>query len=118
MAPEIGQPRIAIVGAGIGGLATAIALRLRGFDADVYEAAETLLPVGAGILMQPNAMKVLARLGIADAVERAGIPLERAGIWDADDLAGGPLQEIDMEAVAARHGTRTIAMLRAKLQDI
>lgn len=49
----------------LGGLATAIGLRLRGFDVDVYEAAETLRPVGAGILMQPNAMKVLARLGLA-----------------------------------------------------
>lgn len=41
------SPRIAIVGAGIGGLATAIALRIRGFHADVFEAAETLRPVGA-----------------------------------------------------------------------
>src|SRR5688572_14425889 len=97
MVPATAPPRIAIIGAGIGGLATAIALRLRGFDTDVYEAAETIRPVGAGILMQPNAMKVLARLGLADAVERAGIALARAGIWDANDLAGGPLQEFDME---------------------
>jgi 2-polyprenyl-6-methoxyphenol hydroxylase-like FAD-dependent oxidoreductase len=118
MVPATPSPRIAIVGAGIGGLATAIALRLRGFDADVYEAADTLLPVGAGILMQPNAMKVLARLGLAGAVERAGIPLARAGVWDALDLAGGPLQDIDMDGIATRHGTRTIAMLRSALQDV
>ena len=111
-------PRIAIVGAGIGGLATAIALRLRGLHAEVFEAADTLRPVGAGILLQPNAMKVLARLGLADAVEHVGIPLGRAGVWDAEDLARGPLQEIDMDAIARRHGTRTIALLRSALQDV
>jgi 2-polyprenyl-6-methoxyphenol hydroxylase-like FAD-dependent oxidoreductase len=111
-------PRIAIIGAGIGGLATAIALRQRGVRADVFEAAETLRPVGAGILMQPNAMTVLARLGLADAVTSAGITLERAGIWDAGDLAGGPLQEIDMSAIARRHGTPTVALLRSALQDV
>ena len=112
------SPRIAIVGAGIGGLATAIALRLRGFYAEIFEAAETLRPVGAGILMQPNAMKVLAHLELADAVERVGVPLDHAGVWDANDLAGGPLQVIDMRAVASRHGRRTIALLRSALQDI
>lgn len=112
------SPRIAIVGGGIGGLATAIALQLRGFRADIFEAAETLRPVGAGILMQPNAMTVLRRLGLADAVEHAGVPLERAGVWDANDLPGGPLQDIDMGAVSRRHGTRTVALLRSALQDV
>ena len=113
-----GSTRIAIVGAGIGGLAVAIALRQRGFHVELFEAAEVFRPVGAGILMQPNAMTVLARLGLADAVEHMGIPLERAGVWDAGDLTGGPLQDIDMRAVSARHGRRTVAILRSALQDI
>lgn len=53
--------RIAIIGGGIGGLTTAIALRQRGLDAEVFEAAPAISAVGAGIMVPPNAMQVFAR---------------------------------------------------------
>src|SRR6266581_4917885 len=55
---------VAIVGAGIGGLAAAAALRLAGIDVQVYEQAQRFARVGAGIQQSPNAMKVLRRLGL------------------------------------------------------
>src|SRR5712671_7179099 len=55
---------IAIIGAGIGGLAVAAALRQAGIDSSVYEQAETFARVGAGIQQSPNAMKVHRGLGI------------------------------------------------------
>jgi salicylate hydroxylase len=58
--------RIVIIGAGIGGLATAAALRQHGFEATIYEQASELGEVGAGIQMTPNATKVLTALGLAD----------------------------------------------------
>ena len=65
--------RIAIIGGGIGGLTTAIALRQFGFDPQVYEQAPALLDVGAAIAIWPNAMRVLQKLKLADAVlEHAG----------------------------------------------
>jgi salicylate hydroxylase/6-hydroxynicotinate 3-monooxygenase len=57
---------IAIVGAGIGGLATAAALRRLGIDATVYEQADKFTRVGAGIQQSPNAVKVHRGLGIED----------------------------------------------------
>src|SRR5436189_4498679 len=57
---------IAIVGAGIGGLATAAALRRLGIDSQVYEQADTFARVGAGIQQSPNAVKVHRGLGIED----------------------------------------------------
>jgi 2-polyprenyl-6-methoxyphenol hydroxylase-like FAD-dependent oxidoreductase len=57
---------IAIVGAGIGGLATAAALRQFGIDATVYEQAEAFTRVGAGIQQSPNAVKVHRGLGIEE----------------------------------------------------
>jgi 2-polyprenyl-6-methoxyphenol hydroxylase-like FAD-dependent oxidoreductase len=60
--------RIAIVGGGIGGLTTALALKEFGFEAEVYEQAPALLDVGAAIAIWPNALRVLERLGLADAV--------------------------------------------------
>lgn len=50
---------VAIVGAGIGGLAAAIALRSRGIDVQVYEKARELRPVGAGLTLFPNGLKSL-----------------------------------------------------------
>ena len=55
---------VAIVGAGMGGLAVASTLRQVGFDAQVYEQAPRLERIGAGIQMMPNAMKVLRRIGV------------------------------------------------------
>src|SRR5262245_29167305 len=61
-----GSPSIAIVGAGIGGLAVAAALRQVGIEATVYEQAEAFARVGAGIQQSPNAVKVHRALGIED----------------------------------------------------
>src|SRR5688572_27942629 len=60
--------RIAIVGGGIGGLTTALALKEFGFEAEVYEQAPVLLDVGAAIAVWPNALRVLERLGLAETV--------------------------------------------------
>ena len=62
------RPRIAIIGAGMGGLVVAAALRLRGVDAHVYEQTEHFTRLGAGIQMSPNAMRVLRGLGLEPAV--------------------------------------------------
>lgn len=59
-----GRLSIAIVGAGMGGLAAAAALRKFGFDVSVYEQASRFARVGAGIQMMPNSMKVLRGLGL------------------------------------------------------
>ena len=61
---------VAIIGAGLGGLAAAIALRQRGFEANVYERAPNLGEVGAGVQLGPNAVKVLRALCLADALAK------------------------------------------------
>src|SRR6476661_8934043 len=55
---------VAVVGAGLGGLCAAIALRQRGFDVTVYEQAPELGEIGAGIQISPNASRVLIALGL------------------------------------------------------
>src|SRR5436190_17701775 len=58
------QLSIAIVGAGMGGLAAAATLRQIGIDVQVYEQATRFARIGAGIQMMPNSMKVLRGIGI------------------------------------------------------
>src|SRR5437588_11962984 len=65
--------RIAVIGAGIGGLTAALSLRQRGFAVDVYEQAPELNEVGGGINMGPNAVGVLRRLGLAEGLDRVGV---------------------------------------------
>jgi salicylate hydroxylase len=60
--------RVAVIGAGIGGLATAAALQVRGFEVEVHERAAQLGEVGAGLQLGPNAVKVLRALGIEEAL--------------------------------------------------
>ena len=61
--------KVAVVGAGLGGLNAAIALRQRGFEVTVYEQSDVLGEIGAGIQLSPNAMRVLIALGLDRAFE-------------------------------------------------
>ncbi|HET8544954.1 MAG TPA: FAD-dependent monooxygenase, partial [Pseudolabrys sp.] len=60
------KPSVAIVGAGMGGLAVAATLRQVGIDVQVYEQAARFARIGAGIQMMPNSMKVLRGIGVED----------------------------------------------------
>jgi salicylate hydroxylase len=66
-------PRIAIVGAGLGGLTAAAAMRRHGLDVTVYEQAPALGEIGAGIQISPNASRLLHRLGLGDALAKHGV---------------------------------------------
>jgi salicylate hydroxylase len=69
-------PRVAIIGGGIGGLSAALFLRRAGVEATVYEQADEFREVGAGIVLTPNAVRLLRRLGLADALSARGVHLE------------------------------------------
>jgi 6-hydroxynicotinate 3-monooxygenase len=62
---------VAVIGAGIGGLATAAALRRAGIDAVVYEQAAQFTRLGAGIQIGCNAMKVMREFGLEPALRAA-----------------------------------------------
>lgn len=65
--------RVAVVGAGIGGLAVAAALRRQGIDCEIFEQAAQLGEVGAGIQVAPNAAMLLHRLGMAERLEQVAV---------------------------------------------
>ena len=61
---------IAIVGAGIGGLSAALALSARGLDVTVFEGAESPREAGAGLSIPPNALTLLKRTSLCEAIDR------------------------------------------------
>jgi salicylate hydroxylase len=77
---EIGGLRVAIVGGGLGGLAAALFLRAAGIEATVYEQSRELREVGAGVVIAPNMVRLLDRLGLAKGLDGFAVPLERA--WE------------------------------------
>src|SRR5436305_12675318 len=64
--------RIAIVGAGIGGVAAANALLQRGMEVRMFEQASALAEVGAGVALQPNGIRMLRWLGLEDELVKSG----------------------------------------------
>jgi 6-hydroxynicotinate 3-monooxygenase len=92
--------RVAVVGAGLGGLTAAGFLQRAGFAVTVYEEAPAFSRIGAGIILSANATKVLRRLGIEDALVAAGIKphcyVSRA--WDT----GATMYEIVFDADSER----------------
>jgi 2-polyprenyl-6-methoxyphenol hydroxylase-like FAD-dependent oxidoreductase len=61
---------IGIIGGGIGGVAAAVALHRAGIDVTVYERANALREVGAGLMLWPNATRVLKELGLLERVAK------------------------------------------------
>ncbi len=72
--------RIAIIGGGLGGLAAALFLRRAGLEATVFEQSTELREVGAGIVVAPNMVRLLARLDLVSVLERFAVRLEAA--WE------------------------------------
>jgi salicylate hydroxylase len=100
--------RIAIVGAGIGGLSAALSLRQVGFDVEVYEQAPELTEVGGGINMGPNAVRILRRLGLGPGLDRDAVrPLStHQRRWqDGRTLQYSPLNPLCEELYGAAHMT-------------
>ncbi len=73
---------VAVVGAGIGGLAAALALARRGARVCVFERAPQLSEVGAGLQISPNGVAVLDALGLGEELRRLGPPVEAIELRD------------------------------------
>jgi 2-polyprenyl-6-methoxyphenol hydroxylase-like FAD-dependent oxidoreductase len=114
----ITMPRanIGIVGGGIGGIAAAVALHQAGIDAVVYERAPQLREVGAGMMLWPNATRVLRSFGLLeDVLARSGSNthfLVRASSGTV--LMNIALGEFDVPAICMRRSD-LLAVLLAKL---
>lgn len=111
------KARIAVVGAGLGGLTVAGFLQRAGFPVNVYEQAPAFSRIGAGIILSANAMKVLRRLGVERALIEVGIKpdcyISRA--WDT----GETMYEIHFDVASeARYGGPYLNIHRGDLHEV
>ena len=104
----------AVIGGGIGGLAAAAALTRAGIEASVYEQAPALGEVGAGVLIGPNGVRLLHRLGLASAIDEVGGWVgEGSTYYRHDGTRVAPVMTTDSAGWAAMYG-----MHRADLVDV
>lgn len=114
--------KVIIVGAGIGGLTTALLLQQRGIDCEIYEKVRVLSQQGVGLMLLPHATKVMAELNLLDELDAVGVQIERTyfrtrhgqNVWDEPRglaagydvpqfaLHRGYLQRVLLEAVEKR----------------
>lgn len=107
--------RILVVGAGIGGLTTAIALSRLGIDAQIYEQAGALREVGAGIGLMANALSVLDVLGLGGNIRAQSVNAVQGGLRrdNGDVLMAIPANTPDfrLASIAVMHRAELLSLL-------
>lgn len=106
----------AIIGAGIGGLATALALHKAGVAAVVYEQAAVLGEVGAGLSLTPNAVKALDWLGVGPQIR--ALADEPSQMLTCHYATGETLVAFDRSDTVQRYGAPYLQMHRADLHRV
>jgi FAD-dependent urate hydroxylase len=106
---------VVVVGGGIGGLTAAIALQRTGHRVRVFDKIRDLRPVGAGISLWSNGVKVLDALGLGAEVAAAGGHMARMGYRDRH---GAMLCEFSLDPLVERVGERPYPVRRSDLQAL
>jgi 6-hydroxynicotinate 3-monooxygenase len=111
------KTRIAVVGAGLGGMTVAGFLQRAGFAVTVYEQAPAFSRIGAGIILSANVMKVLRRLGIEQMIIDTGIKADSyiSRAWNT----GETMYKIEFDAASeARFGGAYLNIHRGDLHSV
>lgn len=107
--------KVVIIGAGMGGLATGIALRQAGYEVEIYDRVNQLLPAGAGISLWSNGVKVLNRLGLGKEIASIGGQMDRVAYYSN---TGEKLTDFSLQPLVNKVGQRPYPVARTDLQGI
>ena len=107
--------RVAILGGGVAGLSSAIALKQKGFDVSVYERHGATSNIGAGIVVWPNAAYVLEQLGVYNEIMSVSGVLSKMQRLSSN---GEDLGAIDINAITRHMGYESRSILRRDFQNI
>ncbi|MCJ0929389.1 FAD-dependent urate hydroxylase HpxO [Acinetobacter lwoffii] len=107
---------ITIIGAGMGGLTTGIALKKFGHKVTIYEQAEQILPVGAAISLWSNGVKCLNYLGLTEQVAKLGGQMDQLAYMDG--LTGDTMTQFSLLPLIEEVGQRPYPVARADLQNM
>ncbi|MFD8749819.1 FAD-dependent monooxygenase [Kitasatospora sp. NPDC059577] len=108
------QAKALVIGAGIGGLTCAVALRRVGIDVEVYERATGLREAGSGLAVMSNAVAALSSFGIDLGLDKRGQAVESFRIMDR---RGRLIRDLPFKDACARVGAPSFCLSRADLQE-
>ncbi|KAI0317901.1 hypothetical protein OF83DRAFT_1083284 [Amylostereum chailletii] len=108
--------KVLVIGGGIGGLSVSIALQQDGHETVVYERVTELRPVGAAISVWSNGVKVLAKYGLLDTIQRVSGRMEKMGYRQWDD--GKVYCEFDLHPLYDQVKQRAYPIARSELQQL
>jgi salicylate hydroxylase len=118
------KPKVAIVGAGIGGLTAAIAMHRRNVDVVVYEQSPQIAEIGAGVSLSPNAIKAVRALGLDGEIAAIGFESDNQIVraWDTGDILSkvfrkGVYQKEFGAPYLSVHRADLVEVLRQQLPD-
>ncbi|PSB19060.1 monooxygenase [filamentous cyanobacterium CCP2] len=107
--------KVVVIGAGIGGLTAGIALSQAGYEVEVYDRVQDLRPVGAGISLWSNGVKVVNRLGLGAEMAKIGGKMER---MEYRTKTGELLNDITLYPLIHTVGQRPYPVARRDLQKM
>jgi len=107
---------VVIIGAGMGGLTTGIALKKFGHQVRIYEQTEKILPVGAAISLWSNGVKCLNYLGLTKKIAQLGGQMDDLAY--VDGLTGDVMTQFSLLPLIEEVGQRPYPVARADLQNM
>ena len=111
-----GTPRIAIIGAGLGGCAAATLMRQSGLDVRLYEQAPAFSRLGAGIHLGPNLMQVMRRVGIEEQLVAVGC--EPDFWYSRDGRSGDIMAQVPLSNARQRYGAPYLTIHRGDFAQL
>ena len=111
---SIAGQRVTVLGAGVGGLAAALALALKGADVTVLEQADAIREIGAGLQISPNGACVLRALGLGAGLDAASMRAQAVELRDGRD--GDLVLRLDLARLRPQQGYHFLH--RADLIDL
>jgi 6-hydroxynicotinate 3-monooxygenase len=108
--------RIAVIGAGLGGTVAAVLMQRAGFDVRVYEQANGLERIGAGINLDPHAMRIMRHIGVEQRLLQIGLPsaTRSAREWDT----GRVTYDVPVATYPEQYGACHFSIHRGDLQKV
>lgn len=104
-----------IIGAGIGGMTAAAALKQQGIDCEIFEAVKEIKPVGAALSIWSNGVKCMNHLGMGHIMDELGGPMHNMAYHDG--LSGEVMTQFSLSPLVEAVGERPCPVSRAGLQS-